>query len=152
MTPDRQRQRVYRWEDRVVAPRDATQLPAAIVAGMVEAIWSELGLRHPPCVEPLPLQARRRLADGSRLCIRVSGTAPSWVVLHELAHALSSTAEGWSDGHGAIFVGLYAQLLTRYLRIPAHELMLSLKQAGIAVEQSARPVFLDPAAPWPDSL
>ena len=110
---------------------------------MVDAIWSELGLRYPPKVERLPRQARRLQADGSRLRLRLPATIPSWLLLHELAHALSSTEDGASDGHGPIFMGLYVQLLTRYLRLSAPILIQSAADAGIAVDPNARPLFVD---------
>ena len=40
-------------------------------------------------------------------------------------------------------MGLYAQLLTRYLRVPPDALGQSLRDADIAVDMQARPVFLD---------
>jgi hypothetical protein len=143
MTRDHQRGRVYAWEDRVVAPRDPGRVPFAAAQGMVDAIWAEQGLRHPPKVEALPPQARRCLADATRLAIRLPKAFPSWLLLHEIAHAMSATHDGDSDGHGAIFMGLYAQLLQRYLRLPEAELFPSLAAAGIAVDPAARPVFLD---------
>ena len=85
---------------------------------MVAAIWAEMGLRFPPKVEPLPRQARSMVADANRLSIRLADTSPSWWLLHELAHAMTSTHDGRSDGHGPKFMGLYARLLTRYLRVP----------------------------------
>ena len=69
-----QKKRVYAWEDRVVAPADRSTLPFSAAQGMVDAIWSELGLRYPPKVEPLPRQARRLQADGSRLRLRLPET------------------------------------------------------------------------------
>jgi hypothetical protein len=48
-----------------------------------------------------------------------------------------------SDGHGPIFVGLYVQLLHRYMRIDQAWMLQSLAAAGIAVKPDARPVFLD---------
>ncbi len=112
---DRQRGRVYLWEDEVVAPRDLSRISFTDAQGMVDAIWSELGLRHPPKVEPLPAQARIRLADASRLVLRPPPLIPSWCLLHELAHAMTSDHDGTSDGHGPRFVGIYVQLLVRYL-------------------------------------
>ena len=82
-------------------------------------------------------------ADGSRLRLRLPATIPSWLLLHEMAHALSSTEDGASDGHGPIFVGLYVQLLTRYLRLSAPLLIQSAADAGIAIEPKARPLFVD---------
>jgi len=113
---DWQRARVYAWEDRIVAPRDRSTLPYAAAENMAAAIWADLDLRFPPKVAPLPGQARRLQADASRLLLRLPETMPSWLLLHEMAHALSSTHEGASDGHGPIFMGLYIQLLERYMR------------------------------------
>lgn len=140
---DRQRARVYAWEDAVVTPADRSVVPFSLAQGMVDAIWSELGLRFPPKVEVLPRQARRLKADGSRLRLRLPEAIPSWLLLHELAHALSSTADGASDGHGPDFMGLYVQLLERYLRLPAAGLIRSAVDAGIAIHPDARPLFSD---------
>ncbi len=141
---DRQRSRVYAWEDRVVAPHDPTTVPFARAQGMVDAIWSELGLLYPPRVESMPTHARCRIADANRLCIRMPASIPSWCLLHELAHVMTTTADGESDGHGAAFVGLYVQLLSRYLRLDGAALRSSLLAAGVAVRPDAKPVFCDP--------
>lgn len=142
--PDRQRARVYAWEDAQVASRGTDRQPFAAAQSMVDAVWAELGLRHPPAVEPLPRQARRLQADANRLRLRLPEHFPSWLLLHELAHALSSTAEGDSDGHGPRFMGLYLQLLDRYLRLPPATLAPSLRAAGIQWDPEARPLFLEP--------
>lgn len=142
-----QRTRVYAWEDKVVASTDHSIIPFSAAQGMVDAIWSELGLHYPPKVERLPRQSRRLIADGSRLRLRLPDTSPSWLLLHELAHALSSAQDGVSDGHGPDFMGLYVQLLDRYLRLPAAELILSATTAGIAIHPGARPMFLNAATP-----
>ena len=131
--PDRQRSRVYAWEDRVVAPHDPSTVAFAGAQGMVDAIWSEMGLLYPPRVERLPAQARRRIADANRLTIRLPRSVPSWCLLHELAHAMTTTADGASDGHGPVFVGLYVQLLARYLRLDPTALRNSLIAARVAV-------------------
>ena len=89
-------------------------------------------------------QATTRLADASRLVIRLPGQTPSWCVLHELAHAMTTTHDGVSDGHGPVFMGMYVRLLVRYLRLDEAGLLASLAEAGIAVDSEARPVFLDP--------
>jgi hypothetical protein len=48
---DRQRSKVYAWEERFVAARDPTSIAFAQAQGMVDAIWAEFGLRFPPKVE-----------------------------------------------------------------------------------------------------
>ena len=45
--------------------------------------------------------------------------------------------------HGPKFVGIYAQLLMRYLRVPADALITSLHAAGIDLDMQAKPVFID---------
>jgi hypothetical protein len=114
---------------------------------MVDAIWAEMGLRFPPKVTPLPRQARSTVADANRLTIRLADACPSWWLLHELAHAMTSTHDGRSDGHGPMFMGLYAQLLTRYLRLPIEALLTSVHAAGIETDHHAAPVFLDASEP-----
>jgi hypothetical protein len=140
---DRQRSKVYAWEDRFIAPRDPSSVEFARAPGMVDAIWAELGLRFPPKVEPLPVQARSTVGDASRLSIRLAASTPSWCLLHEIAHAMTSTHDGHSDGHGPTFMGLYAQLLIRYLRVPADALFQSLHAARIEADMHAKPVFID---------
>ena len=141
---DSQRSRVYAWENEVVAPFDPTFLPFAAAQGMVDAIWSDFELRYPPMVERLPTQATATVASANRLSIFLSEQTPAWCLLHEIAHAMTSTADGYSDGHGTTFVGMYAQLIIKYLRRKPDELSLSLKKFGIKHSIDAQPVFLDP--------
>ena len=44
-------------------------------------------------------------------------------------------------------MGLYVQLLTRYLRLPMDALLKSVHAAGIDVDHQAVPVFLDASEP-----
>lgn len=140
---DRQRSRVYVWEEYFIAPRDQSSIAFAQAQRVVDAIWADMGLRFPPKVLRLPSHARRTVADATRLSIRLAAKTPSWCLLHELAHAMSSTHEGESDGHGPKFMGLYAQMLIRYLRVPPDAIHQSLRDAVIEVDMHARPIFLD---------
>ena len=90
-----------------MAPRDRSVIARSAAQAMVDAIWVELGLRYPPRVEPLSRQATATLASANRLSIRLPEQTPSFCLLHELAHALSTTEDGHSDGHGPVFLGLY---------------------------------------------
>ena len=40
---DRQRSKLYAWEERFVAPHDASSITFAQAQGMVDAIWAEMG-------------------------------------------------------------------------------------------------------------
>ena len=139
----RQRSKVYAWEERFVAARDPTSIGFAQAQGMVDAIWAEFGLHFPPKVERLPRQARSTMADATRLSIRLPESSPSWWLLHELAHAMTSTADGQSDGHGPKFMGLYVKMLARYLRMPVDACLMSLEAADIEVDMRAEPIFID---------
>jgi hypothetical protein len=140
---DDQRGRVYAWENAHVGPRDPTMVAFAEAQAMVDAIWADRGLRFPPRVEALSRRSSAVLAQASRLVLYLPPATPSWCILHELAHTMSMTHDDRSDGHGPVFMGLYVQLLERYMRLPAAGLMETLGRAGIRVECGARPVFVD---------
>lgn len=135
--------RLYAWEDAEVAPRDRSSVPFAQLQALVDHVWAGEGLRFPPRVRPLPRQARRTVARATRTAIEAPPELPTWVLLHELAHALTSTAEEKSDGHGPRFAGMYLRLLERYARMDRAALEASLRRAGIAWEADPRPAFLD---------
>ncbi len=127
----------------MVAPYAPRYVAFATAQGMVDAIWADLGLRYPPLVERLPHQARRTVASANRLALYLPAATPEWCLLHELAHAMSTHADGVSDGHGPVFVGLYVKLLVRYVRLDESDLLASLSKAGIEVVRNARAVFVD---------
>jgi hypothetical protein len=127
-----------------VAPCDPTILSFAEAQAVVDAIWSDMGLRYPPAVAPLSRQARSTIARADRLSILLADRTPSWCILHELAHAMTSHPDGRCDGHGALFVGIYFQLIVRYLRLDPQMLINSLRDAKIEALRDARPVFVDP--------
>jgi hypothetical protein len=83
-----------------VALCDPTTLPFAAAQAVIDAIWSDMGLRYPPAVAPLSRQATTTVARANRVSILLADRTPSWCVLHELAHAMTSHADGRSDGHG----------------------------------------------------
>jgi hypothetical protein len=126
-----------------VAPCDPTTIALSRAQGMIDAIWSDMSLRYPPTVERLPRHATATLASASRLSIHLPEQTPSWCLLHEIAHAMTTTAEGHSDGHGPGFMGAYVKLLVRYLRLDEADLLGSLRQSGIRVARDANPVFVD---------
>jgi hypothetical protein len=125
-----------------VAPCDPTHLPFSTAQAMVDAIWWDMGLRYPPAVMPLSRRATATIARADRLSILLPDRTPSWCVLHELAHAMTSHADGRSDGHGPLFMGVYVRLIERYLRLDPDILVNSLQAAGIEIVRDARPVFI----------
>ena len=126
-----------------MAPCDPTILLFPDAQAVVDAIWSDMGLRYPPAVAPLSPQATATIARADRLSILLADQTPSWCVLHELAHAMTSHADGRSDGHGPVFMGVYVRLIERYLRLDPQMLIDPLRDAGIDIAPDAQPVFLD---------
>lgn len=139
-------ERLYAWENRVVAPLDRSIVPFAQMQALVDHVWTGEGLRWPPRMRPRKA-SKTILATGSRLAIEAPETLPSWILLHEIAHAMTSTAEGHGAGHGPDFVGVYVHLLVRYCRLDEAMLAATLTADGIHWNPDARPAFLDPAAP-----
>ena len=127
-----------------MAPRDRTTIDFAAVQPMVDAIWSDMELRYPPAVKRLSRRATAMIASANRLSLSLPDQTPAWCLLHEIAHAMSTTDDGHSDGHGPVFMGLYVRLLVRYLRLNEACLLASLREARISIARDARPVFLDP--------
>jgi hypothetical protein len=141
---DHQRSRVYAWEDRHVAVHNLGEIGFGAAQGVVDAIWSEMGLLYPPRVKPLPSGVRSCLADADRLTLRLPSSTPSWVLLHEIAHAMASDHDGSSDGHGSVFMALYLRLLGRYLQFDEGALRASATGNGLRVATEARPIFVTP--------
>jgi hypothetical protein len=124
--------RLYAWEDAVVAPRDLSLVPYARLQSLVDHVWAAEGRHFPPRVRPLPKQARRTVARASRTGIEAPAELPSWVLLHELAHALVADVDGNGLDHGPDFVGTYLRLLVTHARMDRAALEDSLRAARIA--------------------
>lgn len=128
---DRAARRLYAWEDAVIAPRDRSLVPFARLQALVDHVWAAEGRRWPPRVRPLPKQARRTVARASRTAIEAPPELPSWVLLHEIAHALTAEVDGSHAGHGPDFVATYLRLLVHHARLDAALLEATLAEAGI---------------------
>ena len=127
----------------MIAPRAPGVVSFAEAQGMVNAIWAEMGLKYPPAVEPLPKQARTTIACATRLEILLPDNTPTWCLLHEISHAITSTNLGHSDGHGKQFMGIYVELIVRYLRLEVTALIKSINEDGIELAMEALPAFVD---------
>ena len=82
---------------RVVAPRDASVVAFAAMQSIVDHVWAAEGLRFPPRVRPLPVQARKTVARATRLIL--SGLA----LFHPFFFWLSAVFGG---GPPAIYAGV----------------------------------------------
>lgn len=76
----------------------------------------------------MPLQKAAQ-GDATRLTVRFreDRSTPTWVIIHELAHSLTTDLELGSALHGPDFVGVYMRLLDRF--IPGANLVMLMTTA-----------------------
>ncbi len=136
---DFQRKKVYRWERHVIAPLSKRSIPFEEAQAFVDGIWLAHGWFYPPRVSRMPKQAKKAWATGIRWEIRIQESTPEWVILHELAHVLTSDEEGRNDGHGSKFVGIYIKLLDKILNVPLLMSIYTLERDEIRFSLTAIP-------------
>lgn len=143
---DYQQKRVYAWEREAIAPHDKGNIPFDQVQSIIDYIWTNEGWKYPPKVKLLSGHEKRGAwARGNRhgIWIRPTGL-PTWVLLHELSHALtSSEVEGFCGRHGKTFVGVYLRLVSKYLNLSLPLLMAQAKLYNVRFDITAQPIFLD---------
>ena len=129
---DQQKNKVYSWEQRYIAPHDKSQVPFEQIQSLVDHVWEQEGLQHPPRVKNLPRNAHCRSGDATRTIVRFhEGTTPTWIILHELAHSMTSDVDHNSNWHGSLFVGQYILLVSKYLGIKLSDLIVSARKDDV---------------------
>lgn len=141
---DYQKTKVYRWEDRIVGPRDTKSITIEVAKVIVVYVWDRAGLKYPPKVELLPAQTTTKAGCATRAKIQLLPNIRTWIVLHEVAHSMNSTndTESVGDLHGPNYVGLYMKLLAEHDIVPLPLLMYTATEAKIDFNFEARPLFL----------
>lgn len=140
---DFQKQKVYDWEDKEVRHRTNRVIDFEHAQQFVDGVWLSLGLMYPPKVDLMASHATRIFATGCRGRLQLRMRTPAWIILHELAHALTCTEENTDEGHGADFVGMYLKLLDKVLNIPLPLLLYSLEKTGIKYNLAVQPKFVN---------
>lgn len=139
MNRDYQRQRVYDWENGVILPFSSQQVLFKDAQAFVDGVWLKHGWLYPPKVTLIAKQAHKIFAKGSRAEIKIRPITPAWIILHELAHTLTSDIDGKTDKHGPDFVGVYIKLLESVLNIPVPMCMFTLTERNIKFNLGAKP-------------
>lgn len=142
---DSQRSKVYSWENKYVAPHDNSHVEYEHIQGLIDYVWQNEGYQYPPKLMPMAKQKTRAMASATRNTIKVheGKSIPTWVVLHEVAHSITSVLEGGSNMHCEDFMGIYIKLLVKYLKLDLCVLMYTCKLAKVKYNLSAKPYFLD---------
>jgi hypothetical protein len=108
--------RCYRWEEKHIHARDQSVVPFDQAQSIVDYVWSKAGLMYPPKICPISENTKKTQASASRLQIRIPKSGiKTTVLLHEIAHSMTSDALGASDHHGPRFVGVYMRMLSEHI-------------------------------------
>ncbi len=128
---DYQKSRCYAWENRHVGPVDHSEVAFKDIQAIVDYIWDKEGLKYPPrVVEMNPRKHAMGTGSRTQLEFKIDRTVPTWVIIHEVAHSLTSDLESSIDGHGPVFVGAYMKLLDKH--IPGLNLPVLMHTANIS--------------------
>lgn len=139
---DQQQSLVYKWEAKFVAPYDKNIVNYKDAQNIINYIWEKECLNYPPKLGMLAKQSHC-LGEANRLVINLPEKTYTWVILHEISHSLTAKSDGYCNHHGALFMGIYIQLLNKHLKMDKFELMKSAEDFGLKVKLDAKPVFLD---------
>lgn len=136
---DSQRSAVYAWERKAISDHArllGRSYSKAEARDLLDTIWREQATRFGKSVrKPPALKYRSRVGLSSYYRPRTHTVAIShtelWVLLHEIAHALTyESSDAW---HGARFCAAYIMLLTLYGHADHDQLRASAAECGVKV-------------------
>ena len=139
---DLQQSKVYKWEQDHIAPHDKGVVTFPNIASIVNYIWENEKLKYPPLVSPIPSRLAA-VADANRTELRFRKSTNTWIILHELAHAMTTLCNDRSNYHGALFLGVYCNLVSKYMKVNKETLVSSVIKSGLEIEPNTIPVFVD---------
>lgn len=144
---DYQRQKVYDWELTYVRNRSNQMVSSENAQSIVDYVWQDMGLIGPPIVKIFYPKTSRKLSKAAHAEGREAIAIPpygvsTYVILHEIAHCMTSTLEGNEELHGPDFVGMYVQLLAKYGNISMFELMYTLDIMKVDYNLAVKPYDL----------
>ena len=115
---DSQRAKVYDWETIHVHSRIRDRVTFKNAQHLIDHVWQGEGLARPPQAKELHVNSGAE-ASACRMtvCISKEDGIRSSVLLHELAHSMTSLPDGRSAQHGPRFVGMFIDLLVKYARM-----------------------------------
>lgn len=148
-TRDRQRRKLYDWEQAAADRREFAVREVSLqeIEDLGSRIWREHRFKGPA---PRVKDGRgRRRAGGSYSTVTFPiWSRKLWIALHEYAHSITIQEYGWStESHGPTFARIYIDLLVRYaggdlptllgsargarLRVVEHDLLSRYKRSAI---------------------
>lgn len=136
---DFQRSRMYKWENENV-PQGAW-IDFNDIEAYVKQVWAAEGLLYPPLVQII--RARGATAgDATRNTLRFPEEGASEaVILHEIAHAMTSNVHEESDAHGPTFTGVFIDLVAKHMNVSKIMLWHTAQKAGVKFDMFAKPTL-----------
>lgn len=139
MIRDTQKNKVYRFEDKVIGPFDKNSITLSEAQDFVEFIWANEGRSHPPKITSSNrFKNIAANANRNRICVK-GETTKRWIMVHEVTHSLLWEMDDEGNDiqtiahHGPEFVMKYITLLDKYLKIPFIMSMAMCKKEGVKV-------------------
>lgn len=129
---DRQKSKVYRWENKYIASMDYEHFDLSKSQSLVDDIFNGYHIKKKLKVVNSQTQ-RRCVYIGSKFEIRLA----EWgkcrpTILHEISHTLTRYYYGYTvPSHGKEFVGFLMYLLNIYSRIPVKEMVTTAESMGV---------------------
>jgi hypothetical protein len=139
---DRQKNKVYQWEDKNVKPYDINPVKLQNVQEIVNFIWEREGLKYPPKVSRLSHKSHKTAGTGNRLELKFRDITHTWIIIHEISHSMTCNIHNQTNNHNSLFLGIYIKLLNKYLNLPLNQLTESAKSYNLKFQLEAKPVFI----------
>jgi hypothetical protein len=145
MTHDFQRQRVYNWENKNVHDRPQKLFDFPEIQKYVNFVWHDMGLVHPPKVVPMNTRVTRWAGTANRIEIDLPEKEKSTqgTILHEIAHSMTSGVGGLTHQHDSRYVGVYMELLIKYMGFDRFFLWYSAEKEKVQFEKFSKPAIVN---------
>lgn len=137
---DFQKSKVYSWENKYVGIEyGGDRVEFDNIQSIIDYVWREMGLEYPPIAVLFSKNAKKQ-GTANRTSIRFREYSTTWIILHEVAHSMTSDLDG-SYRHGPQFVGVYMKLLEKFMNISPTYLWWSATESGVTFDKFAKPIY-----------
>lgn len=107
------------WHWSVVAPHDTTKIDLRTANAVLDVVWSDYGLKHPPTIIMKEPTNGKVVAHANRMGITLYGPQTTITLLHEIGHSMWDGVglEKTEHAHGDGYLSINVDLLSRYIPI-----------------------------------
>lgn len=146
---DFQRSKLYRWEDWVATRSEEADQEACMTLQEI-SLYAQQVLKHYKITKKIEIKDGRGTRRAYAYEYEAMGfpkvMRKNWIVLHECAHIITSylfrhvngSQKALSD-HGPVFLGIYTELLVKFLRLDKDWLVSTAKDQGLKIWSDVTP-------------